>query len=168
MKPLLFFALSLCGAGIGWSTGERYRRRTRLLGAFRQAFLVLELEVLVRRVPLPEVARELSAEGPEELRGFFADLARKLADGARSFGEAWEGALEPLTPHLREADQRLLRAAGSTLGRGDVEHAARVFHRTDEELARRIEEALEEERRYVGLYRNLGFLGGLALGILVL
>lgn len=168
MKPLLFFALLFFGAGVGWNAGERYRRRTRLLGAFRQAFVLLELEVLVRRVPLPEVARELAAEGPEELRGFFADLARRLAEGARSFGEAWDAALEPLVPNLREADRRLLRAAGSTLGRGDVEHAARVFRRTDEELARRIEEALEEERRYAGLYRNLGFLGGLALGILVL
>jgi len=168
MSLLLFLALFGGGVGIGWSAGERYRRRTRTLDAFRQAFLVFELEVLIRRVALPEVVDRLAAEGPEELRIFFGELARRLADGARSFGEAWTSALVTIASILQEPDLRFLRAAGTTLGQGDIEHASRVFHRAEEELAHRIEEALADERRYVELYRTLGLLSGLALGILVL
>lgn len=154
----VIFAL---GAGVlclilGLSLGEATLRRSRRIQGWVRALERLET-ALENRLSLPEA---LTLTGQREMRG----VAQILEKEPLSTPEmAWEKGVS-----LRQEEGRILRMLFARLGRGDLgmrTQAVRQARQMLEELGSRIAAQAERDRP---LYRSFGWLGGMAVTLLLL
>lgn len=163
---ILFVSTSL-----GFRMAARYVRRTAELGQLQVALKTLESEIGYTLTPLPEALLRVGALTGGPVGQFFSRAGQLLAEGQRlTVAEAWTMAIREAAGELalKARDLQIILDLGNRLGGLDREGQKKYLEQAlarlwQEELA-----SLEGEKKYVRLWRYLGFAGGLAVILLLL
>ncbi len=146
-------------------------RRPAELQAVRTALQMLETEIDYGASPLPVAMRRVARFGREPARELFS-VAAEILDhgGGGGAGEAWSAAVRRVEPGTAWAagDVEILLALGPCLGGSHREDQLRHLRLCMERLSAAEAEARSAAARNARLARHLGFLGGIALVLLVL
>ncbi len=170
-KAVGFLVVVVSASLAGMTVGHSYRARARQLTDLRVGLHLLETEVTFAASALPgaldRVARGLAAPVGDIFRGA-AGLMRS-GEGLAA-GEAWETAARAVFPRtaLEAGDLDVVLALAGYLGVTDREDQRRHIALAVERLRAREEAALAEQRTSERMWRYLGVLGGLALGVALL
>lgn len=168
--PAAFF-LVICSYALGSRLANRYSLRLREIRSFQGAFSELETEVMYLQAFLPEAFASLARRSNAGLAYFFYGVNEKL-NGRSGYllAEAWEASLCESKPFLNidQEEYEIISQFGRHLGTSDKEGHRRCFDMIQQKLRNQERKADEARLRYEKMYRSLGFLGGLALAIMLL
>ena len=155
----------LFGAAAGVWFSKRLRERERFMSSV--ILLINELTVQIKYTNT-EIGAMLKAASQNEAYQnllFVTDCARISENG--DFHPLWNDGVKK-QPYLTSADRELLFALGDRLGETDLDGQLSFLELTCEMLKKQQAEAAENYRRKGRMYRSVGVLCGLAVGIMVL
>ncbi len=171
LKLLGFAAVVAAGTVAGNLVAATYGARTRQLGQLRVGLHLLQSEVNYALGALPGALERVASGVAPPVRDAFSGTARLLRSGEGiSAGEAWERAVRSAFPAtaLEVADLEVVLALSGYLGVTDRDDQMRHIGLAVERLRVREEEARDEQRASERMWRYLGLLGGLAIGVALL
>lgn len=143
--------------------------RHKELNDLRRYMQMLETEVTYGATPLPAALRNISNKAEGILGSFFSFIADSLTD--RSFytvRDAWTYGTEAVLKgsSLKQPDVELIKSFGSILGSSDREDQKKHFELFYLQLRHQEDAALEDIRKSAKMYRDLGFLLGIAVFVI--
>ncbi|HEY3314771.1 MAG TPA: stage III sporulation protein SpoIIIAB [Bacillota bacterium] len=173
------FALKLAGGliviaaatALGFLAAANYERRPRELAELISALGLLETEIAYAATPLAEAFGSIASRSGQPARGIVAEARRCLTSGeGRPAAEVWSSAVQKVwtATSLKAADRDILLDFGASLGASDREDQIKHICLARERLRRAEGEAIGEAGRLARLYKNLGFLGGVMVVIILL
>ncbi|MCI1882470.1 MAG: stage III sporulation protein AB [Sporolactobacillus sp.] len=164
-SALIIVAFSACGMLFA----RTYRERPKQIRQWRSALQSIETEIVYGRVPVEELAGRLSGRLPEPVRRFFVLLVDKLRTGI-PLDTAWEEAIREFWPttSMRRAERDVILQFGATLGAEDTENQQKHIRLALADLEREEAEARAGQAANEKVFRNLGFLAGVLLVLLLL
>ena len=117
-----------------------------------------------------EAARRLSQQLPSPINGFFNKFGNKLNSSETTVRDAWEESLKEIwgKTALKKGEFEIMKQFGETLGRHDRVSQQKQIMLTLTHLEREENEARDRQIRYEKMVKNIGFLTGLLLIILLL
>ncbi|MDK2887557.1 MAG: stage sporulation protein [Thermoanaerobacter sp.] len=166
LKILGSVLILLAGGGMGVTMAGYYARRPQELRSLQAALKMLETEITYTATPLPEaLGRVAERAGPRVALLFNRAREELMSPAGCTAREAWEEALKAFYPTsaLAPSDLAVLRQLGPALGISSMEDQSKHLRLAMEQLGREMAQAEEKASRYVKLWNYLGFLGGLAL-----
>ncbi|MFZ5901379.1 MAG: stage III sporulation protein AB [Bacillota bacterium] len=150
---------------------QRYARRPRELRALETALAVLETEISYGATPLAEAFDSVAQRTDPLVSGLFGYARDELATGTGiTAADAWQKAIDAFVPDsaLQGEDVGVLRGLGPVLGGSGCEDQVRHIRLTMEHLKATRIRAEEEALKNVRLWQYLGFLGGIAIVLVIL
>ncbi|MCM1053949.1 MAG: stage III sporulation protein AB [Bacteroides sp.] len=163
----LFFsaaAVALCTAA-GMYFSKRLKEREGTLCA--ALLFVKELTVLIRYTNsrIGDVLRAASSNAAYGKLIFITDCSSVCENG--DFHRLWNEGVKK-QPFLNQRDKELLLSLGERLGETDADGQLSFLEMTEAMLTVQRDEAREDRVKKSRMYRSVGLLCGLALGITVL
>jgi len=156
---------------IGYIYSNIYNLRVKELRELQYGIQMLETEMVYGYSPLPEALDSVSRRISDNISLLFSETSKKLrSKNGLSVSEAWSLTLNALMPKtsLTAVERDILLAFGESLGTSDVKNQSRNFKLTLTLLKQEELKAVELRDKNVKMYRNLGFLFGLALVIILI
>jgi len=167
---LLGYAGLILGFGIlGLIKANRIKNRPRELRELINALSLLDTEIFWGVTPLPEAFAVLRDRVEQPWKGFFAQLEIRLRKGENAF-TAWEICCKEYQNKtcLLEDDWKILRSIGKGLGRSDRNEQHKQLQLAQKHLISVDEKARQEADSKAKVWTYLGFLGGLAIVIVIM
>ncbi|WP_338470223.1 stage III sporulation protein SpoIIIAB [Niallia sp. XMNu-256] len=154
----------------GFEIAKQLTERPRQLRTLKTALQSLEAEIMYGQTPLHEASRRLSQQLTAPINEFFAKFSRKLSENETTVRDAWEESLKEIWGRtaLKKGEFEIMKQFGETLGRHDRISQQKQILLTLTHLDREETEAREKQVRYEKMVKNIGFLSGLLLIILLL
>lgn len=155
-------------AWIGFRGADLLSRRCRAIRELENGLVLLEQELELHAMPLPELLERLSTRTDGCAREMFTSCVLGLERlEETTFSEVWRKSVNACSVSGRDCIQCLL-PLGETLGRCDADAQIRAISAVRERLDMLARFAYEDYRRQSGVYRALGVSGGAFLIILLL
>lgn len=171
LRLIGFVAVVAAGAAAGNLVAATYGARTRQLGQLRVGLHLLGTEVTYALGALPGALERVASGLTPPVADIFLRTAGLLRSGEGiTPGEAWERALREVFPRtaLDLGDLEVALALSGYLGVTDREDQLRHIGLALERLRVREDSARAEQSASERMWRYLGVLGGLALGVALL
>lgn len=162
----LFLVFAVLFGGIsGLYFSSRLKEREDLLSS--SLLLVDQLAVQIRYVngEIGEILKNAGENSSYEKLAFVKNCGDIGQNG--DFHEAWSGGVRE-QPYLNQKDREILFELGKRLGETDLEGQLSFLEMTRELLERQRDEARDDSGKKCGMYRSVGILCGLAVGIMTL
>lgn len=162
--PISAVMIFFCTAA-GFYFSKRLKMREAQLCA--SLLLIKELIVQIRytNAKIGDVLKTAAENTAYKNLFFVTDCL--LLDENEDFHRVWQEGVKKQA-YLNQRDKELLFALGEHLGETDSEGQLSFLEMTETMLAEQREEAREERSAKSRMYRSVGILCGLALGIMVL
>lgn len=156
---------------MGILLARKYSIRPEALKKFRFSMQMLETEIIYGSTPLPYALQNISRKSEKPWNDFFYEISENIIK--RKFftmEEAWNNAMKKhlSLPFLSKADAELIKGMGKVIGRSDTEDQKKHFNLLYAELKQLEEMAEFDRRRNERMYKNLGFLLGIAIFIVLI
>ncbi|WP_426349441.1 stage III sporulation protein SpoIIIAB [Alloiococcus sp. CFN-8] len=171
LKSIICLSIIILCSILGYSFGERYKRRVYSLRELRRAVLQLQNEILYTFTPLPEAIEHIYEKSSGEIKMFFLDLADILKRGScesvyAAYIEAYKSHCDKL--FLSSSDELLVSDLFKSLGEVDIIGHEKIFNLFLETVKGPIEESEELMKKNLKMYRYLGVCVGLGIVIIIL
>jgi stage III sporulation protein AB len=163
--------IMVCATLAGFVLANGYKKRVRELRAFQQALQMLESEILYTSTPLPQAVDRTARSLAAPVNRIFAVVGKVLDSRTGcTAGEAWCMGVDQTKDllSLDSEDIEIIRSFGKNLGSVDKENQEKSFTLAKYQLRAQQAKAEEERSKNERLYKNLGFLLGAALVILLI
>jgi stage III sporulation protein AB len=154
----------------GFEASKQLSERPRQLRALKSALQSLEAEIMYGHTPLHEASRRLAAQMSEPISSFFSKFASRLVETETTVKDAWDASLKEVwrLTALKKGELEIMKQFGETLGRHDRLSQQKQILLTLTHLEREETEARDKQLKYEKMVKNIGFLAGLLLIILLL
>lgn len=163
----IMLAVTIIGLGIlcGMFFSIQLREREKTMSFV--LLLIKEITVQIRYTnsEIGDILRS-AAQSTELKRLYFLEGCREIEPNT-DFHEIWNSGVKK-QPYLNTRDRELLIGLGDRLGQTDTEGQLSFLEMYAEMIKNRLEEAKRDYKDKGKLYRSLGLLCGLAVGIMVL
>lgn len=160
----------ICSSLLGLIHAKAYVERSRLLKGFLSTLQMLETEIVYGATPLPDLMKKVGSKSKKEIKEIFFQVSDLLNhNSGASFDEIWSRAVVEKTrnTYFAREDVDLLLSLGKNLGISNCQDQVKHIRLVEEEIKRHYESALVEEGKNVKLFKNLGFLLGTAIVIIL-
>ncbi|NLP44772.1 MAG: stage III sporulation protein AB [Peptococcaceae bacterium] len=167
---LVGYAGLIVGFGLlGLIKANKIRNRPREIREIINALSLLDTEIFWGVTPLPEAFAILKNRAEPPWNNFFAQLEIRLRKGENAFS-AWEICCKEHQNKtcLIEEDWKVLRSIGKGLGRSDRNEQHKQLQLAQKHLIAIDEKARAQADHKAKLWSYLGFLGGLAIVIVIM
>lgn len=165
MNILLAFITAAFGAIAGVYFSKRLKERENILAA--AVLLIRELSVQIRYTNSEMGEMLKSAAQNESYKKLLFVTSCEKTDEKGDFHRYWkEGTARQ--PYLTTKDKELILSLGDKLGSTDLDGQLSFLEMTEEIFKERQNQAFADYRNKGKVYRSVGILCGLALGIIVL
>lgn len=170
MKLIGAFIIIVATTWFGFEAAKKLRERPRQLRQLKVAMQSLEAEIMYGHTSLSEACFHLAKQFEKPLARFFESFAMHLSKGETVVSEAWKESLDGIWKQTAfgQGEYEVLRQFGETLGQHDREHQQKHIRLALAHLEREENDAREKQGRYEKMVKNLGFLTGLLIVILLL
>ncbi|MEN2464731.1 stage III sporulation protein SpoIIIAB [Ornithinibacillus sp. FSL M8-0202] len=155
---------------LGFEWSNKLARRPKQIRQLINALQVLEAEILYSQMPLHDAFLSIAKQIPEPCASFFQSVANKMMGTNSYFDLVWEECVanymdnSSLTSHEKE----ILLQFGRTLGQHDFDQQQKHIQLTIKHLERELDDARDEQDKYGKMAKNLGFLTGLFIVLLLI
>lgn len=163
--------LILSSSGLGYIFGTRFSARVRELKLLKMSLQMLETEIVYSNTPLPDAFEITSQKSSAPIKYIFKSVSLKLKEKLYgTVGEAFEISLNDLKDKMSisKEDIEILKTFGYSIGNSDTEGQIKSFKMIIKQLEAQEIKAEESRNKNEKMYKNLGFLAGLAISILLL
>lgn len=163
---LIIVATTWCG----FEAAKKLSERPKQLRQLKVALQSLEAEIMYGHTSLSEACFRLSQQFEKPLAYFFERFAKRLYEGETIVSTAWRASLDEIwkSTAFGQGEYEVLRQFGDTLGQHDREHQQKHIRLALVHLEREENDAREKQGRYEIMMKNLGFLTGLLIVILLM
>lgn len=170
LKIIGCMMILLASTGIGFTYGERFKRRTKQLNEILRCIHQLQNEILYTHTPLPEATLNVSKKSIYPIREIFEEISDLLFGGEvedvyEAFSSVFRKQKDNL--NLRSEDMSVILDLAKTLGESDIEGQLRIFGLTVENLKKQLKISEELMSKNLKMYRYLGFFFGAILVIIL-
>lgn len=171
LKVVACSAVLFSATAAGFVIAGRFSGRVRDLRLLQEGLKMMESEILFTSTQLPEALLNTSAKLEAPMGRVFMHAAQIL-EGRMGYtaGEAWNLAFEKYMESLcfSREDMEIIRSFGKSLGSTDKANQEKNFRLTRLQLGSQQAKAEEERGRNERMYKNLGFLLGATIIILLI
>ena len=143
---------------------QKYCNRVKELKEIKKALNMFVTKIRYTYETIPEIFRQISSKTETSISNVFLIASTNMENMQAS--DAWENALKTINTSLNKDDINVLNDLGKLLGRVDLEGQISQIKLVDKFIDEQIENAEEEKKKYVKLYKSLGITIGLALVII--
>jgi stage III sporulation protein AB len=171
LKAVCSMVILLCSTAGGLAMAARFPGRVNHIRMVQQALNMLESEILFTSTPLPEAFQRVAQRIGRPLdRVFFTVLSILDENAGYTAGEAWNMAFERNrgVMLLNSEDLDIIKAFGKGLGSTDRENQQKIFHMIRFQLDSQLVKAEDDRSKNEKMYKNLGFLLGVTIIILLI
>lgn len=168
IKFMILLTIFGASTSIGILMSKKYKNRVVELREFKNAINTLETKIKFTYEPIPEIFSQISTMVKNNISDIFKKAREYMEDNTTK--EAWDKAIEQLTPHLNlnNEDIKILQDLGNLLGKTDVDGQISEIKVTSNFIDAQIIKAEEERKKNEKMYRNLGTIVGLAIVIILI
>lgn len=154
--------------GLEWS--QKLNKRPAHIRQLKNALQILEAEILYSQLPLQDAFITIAKQIPQPIRSLFECLGKDMEGNQIDFLHLWDKNIRQLidVSALGENEQEILQQFGRTLGQHDFNQQQKHIHLTVTHLDRELEDARDNQYRYGKMARNLGFLSGVFIVLLLI
>lgn len=158
----------ISSTAIGYMFSLKYKMRRRMLKHIISSLNLLKIEIMYTKTPLNELLNKVANSSDNSINTLFRETAKILdLNTGYTAGEAWEAFLNNWkNDYLKNEDKEILKSFGYGLGNSDTHNQEKNFDLAMELLKKQLENAEEDGKKSEKLFRNIGFLTGLAIVIL--
>lgn len=155
----------------GYVMAGKYSSRVRHLRLVQNGFSMIENEIFFTSTPLPQTFQKTAGRIGKPVNRVFA-IASDILNSHMGYtaGEAWSIAIGRTKDILclNEEDMEILRNFAKSLGCTDKENQEKNFRLVEVQLNLQLKKAEEDRSKNERMYKNLGFLLGATLVILLI
>ena len=155
---------------MGFEFSKSYSERTKQLRILKSALQSLEAEIMFGHAPLHEAARRIAKQIDKPISLLFERFSNNLLQGETTARESWEKSIRSVwkQTYLKKSEMEVLLQFGKTLGKHDLIQQQKQIQLALTHLEREEAEAWDKQASYGKMMRNLGFLAGLFIIILLM
>lgn len=170
LKIVGAMCILIASSWIGFETSKSFSERTRQLRLLKSALQSLEAEIMFGHAPLHEASRRIASQVDKPVNLIFKNFSNLLLQGETTANEAWKNSLKAVwnQTYLKKMEREILLQFGETLGKHDRVQQQKQIQLALVHLEREEVEARERQASYEKMFRNLGFLSGLFIIILLM
>ncbi|WP_042145884.1 stage III sporulation protein SpoIIIAB [Paucisalibacillus sp. EB02] len=164
----LLFISATTWLGFEWS--NKLTRRPKHIRQLINALQVLEAEILYSQLPLHDAFSSIARQIPDPCSSFFQLVANRMVEKYSYFESVWEESVATFmeSSSLSVNEKEILLQFGRTLGQHDFNQQQKHIQLTIKHLERELQDARDEQDRYGKMAKNLGFLTGLFIVLLLI
>ncbi|WP_047979945.1 stage III sporulation protein SpoIIIAB [Ornithinibacillus contaminans] len=164
----LLFIITTTWLGFEWS--NKLTKRPKHIRQLINALQVLEAEIVYSQLPLPDAFASIARQLPSPCAHFFQSVSDKMQLESSDFDQLWVACVNDYIEQssLSASEQEILLQFGRTLGQHDFTQQQKHIQLTIKHLERELEDARDDQERYGKMARNLGFLMGLFIVLLLI
>ncbi|MCL2108462.1 MAG: stage III sporulation protein AB [Oscillospiraceae bacterium] len=162
MRVFLAVFFVIAGTAAGLAQGAKLKRREQLLSEVIRLLENLAVQIRYRALPLGEFFA-----GSVSSNGRFTERITAHINSGVNWRGAWSEAVCDFA-ELDDGDREILAEVGSCLGGSDAAGQISMLELNKELLTARLKEATADSAKKAAMYRSVGLLSGLAIGIMVL
>lgn len=167
-KNLMIVLMFIISTFIGFSIGEKYRRRSSNLKEVQKGLMLLNSEIIYANTPLPDALYGIGKKLTEPISYIFMEMAESLELGQvesvfHGFEKAYEAHKDEV--NLTNEDYKVVSDFFKTLGFSGVTGQDRMFNLVLDNIDMNYKEAKKLEKENIKLYRALGLSIGAMLAI---
>ncbi len=155
---------------VGLERSNKYRGRTKQIRECIQALQLMEAEMSYGNVPIKGLFEILTEQLSKPVSTFFEEMSGRMAKTNQPLQHVWTETLEHSKNRLAltKKDLHILHQFGHSLGMHDLIQQKKQIELASIHLHRQLNEAIEEERRFAGMSRTLGFLTGILIVLILI
>lgn len=164
---LLFLSIT---TWIGFEWSNKLNRRPVQIRQLKNALQILEAEMLYSQLPLRAAFIAISEQIPAPIQSFFFNISEKMNTNQIDLLYIWDEQVDELikVSSLGRNECEILKQFGRTLGQHDYLQQQKHIQLTTTHLDRELEDARDHQYRYGKMAKNLGFLCGLFIVLLLI
>ncbi|WP_096270560.1 stage III sporulation protein SpoIIIAB [Paucisalibacillus globulus] len=164
----LLFISATTWLGFEWS--NKLTRRPKHIRQLINALQTLEAEILYSQLPLHDAFSSIARQIPEPCASFFQLVADRMIEKNSYFETVWNESVTTYkeSSSLGENEKEILLQFGRTIGQHDFTQQQKHIQLTIKHLERELQDARDEQDRYGKMAKNLGFLTGLFIVLLLI
>lgn len=154
---------------LGILKATQIKKRPREIRELINALALLDTEIYWGITPLPEAFAVIKERTEPPWREFFSKLEDKVRKGENA-NSAWENTIKEYMRRtcLSEDDWRVVKGIGKGLGRSDRNEQHKQLQLAQKHLAHVDEKVRLQSDSRAKMWSYLGFLGGMALVIVIM
>jgi len=155
---------------IGFDWSNKLNKRPIQIRQLKNALQILEAEMLYSQAPLRDAFIVISEQIPDPIKSFFKNISEKMNTNHIDLLQIWDEEVSELITisSLSKNESEILKQFGRTLGQHDYHQQQKHIQLTASYLDREHEDAKDFQLRYGKMAKNLGFLCGLFIVLLLI
>lgn len=165
-KYIILLIIFFLTTFLGLAFSNKYRQRVSDLKSIRNILNILGTKITYTYEPLPQIFSDIYNEFDGGIAELFKMAKEKMQE--ISAGEAWKFAIENSNTSMNGEDLNVLKNLEKLLGKTNVEGQLSEIELMKKFIDTQIQKAEEDQRKNEKLYRNLGFIVGLAIVIILI
>lgn len=170
-KIIMIIAIFLCCSFIGFSFGDRFKKRLEDLKEVYRALILLQNEILYNNTPLSESFQIIRYKLKEPFNSILKELSEGMNnintfDIGEELKKIYKNKENEL--YLNDDDKSIISQFAVSLGQTGVYGQENIFKLTLENLKGNISEAKELSKKNTKLYRYLGMCFGAMIAIVLI
>lgn len=151
---------------IGREFSARTVKRVASIEAACELIAYLSGQLRYLQPPVSQLIGQAARYSQFTFLDYLGQCAKAVSEG-KPFPQSWDSALKESRCDLDKEDRLLLRELGNILGASDLETQVGSLELLQQRLRIRLSEADTNRQKYGKMYQALGFLGGLAIAIVI-
>ncbi|GEN45290.1 stage III sporulation protein SpoIIIAB [Alkalibacillus haloalkaliphilus] len=148
---------------VGIDIARNYSKRPKQIRELLQALQIMEAEIVYAQEPIHRVLSYVSKQLSPPVSYIFHDLSEQLMLGDASLQSLWEDVVSKQWRQtaMKAKEKEVVLQFGQSLGLHNIEQQQKQIQLAKVHLQHELEAALEDEKRFSGMFRTLGVLSGL-------
>lgn len=168
LKITIAIVIFILSTTIGYIYGDSFRKRVIHLKEIYKAIILLQNEIVYNNTPLPIALYDVAVKGNKPLSTLLVDVSKRLKEGEdgdvySNFKTVFKRYEQEF--YLEKGDKSVLEDFIKSLGESGVYGQEKIFNLTLESLKINIDEAVNNAKKNVKLYRTLGISIGAMIAI---
>lgn len=171
LKLIIAICIFLLSTYIGFAYGETFRKRQVQLKEILKALTILENDVIYGTTPLPEAFSNLASKLSEPLNKFIKAITNRLNKG--DVESVFEGALQEYSLlknefFLYDDDKKIMGDFFKSLGESGIYGQEKIFFLAIEGIKMNLNDAEDNAKKNIKLYRYLGICLGAMIIVFII
>lgn len=168
IKYILIFFVFIISTMIGNLYSKKYSNRLNELEKIKNILNVFKAKIKFTCVPIQDIFSQLYSDNQDNIGEIFKQV--NIYMNNNSAQESWDKALEEAKDktNLSNEDIAALKTLGKMLGNTDIDGQVSQIELTENLLTKQIENAQEEKKKNLKLYKTLGVATGLTIAIILI
>lgn len=170
MKWIGIVIILLTSSFYGLDVSQRLRARTKELRQLIQSLQMFEAEMMYGQYALRQIFQHISGRTEGPIAQFYERMSDKLSGTITDFVKLWEDEVSQLyrDSHLAENEMEIFRQLGSNIGFYHIDDQKKHLSLAKHYLNQQLDEAIEQEQKYVTTTKSLGVLIGILVVLILI